>query len=87
MPTAHHNIIHNDAKTRVESLYQVLSDRKWHTTADLVAQVGHTFAQAKWCLIRLGYSVDRRRSRANQFSYRLAHTAGRPAPLARPRPH
>lgn len=62
------------ASTRAELLYALLSDRKWHDTEELVDHVGHTFAQAKWRLVRLGYSIECRRTSSKLFAYRLPHT-------------
>lgn len=59
--------------TNAEKLYSLLLDRAWHTTQELVAKVGHTFAVAKWHLSRIGYYIDKRRqaSERRSFEYRL----------------
>jgi len=45
--------------TRAERLLRLLSDRGWHSTAELIRQVSHTFAGAKWRLVRAGYRIAR----------------------------
>lgn len=62
--------------TNAERLYVVLRDRAWHATQELVAKVGHTFAVAKWQLIRLGCEILKRRTSANRraFEYRMKRT-------------
>lgn len=81
------HIIDRSNSTRPEVLFQILSDRKWHETSELVSHVGHTFAQAKWRLIQLGYQIERRRATDHQFAYRLqpgtARRAVGPAELHR----
>ena len=51
----------------------VLSDGRWHATAELVRRVGHTFVMAKFHLTRQGYDIERRVHpvRRYQFQYRL----------------
>jgi hypothetical protein len=59
--------------TKAERLYGILLDRAWHATQELVAKVGHTFAVAKWHLVRLGYDIDKRRhpDERRTFEYRM----------------
>ena len=66
--------------TKAERLYSLLLDRAWHATQELVAVVGHTFAVAKWHLVRLGYEIDKRRAAGQRrtFEYRM----NRPRPDA-----
>lgn len=45
--------------TKTDKLIHVLSDGKWHSTKELVRRVGHTFAVAKFALIRDGHRIDR----------------------------
>lgn len=60
-------------KTRVAALEQVLRDGGWHSTFELVLRIGHTFAGAKFQLVKYGYQVERRKhpSRPRQWQYRL----------------
>ena len=59
--------------TKIEILFNILSDKEWHTTKELSRRVGHTFAVAKFYLTRYGYLIERRRhpSRRYQHQYRL----------------
>lgn len=60
-------------ETKVAQLYSVLGDYAWHTTQELVRGVGHTFAVAKYKLVRLGYFVGKRRDpgAVRNWLYRL----------------
>ncbi len=55
----------------------VLSDYKWHDTAELARRVGHTFGHAKYEAILLGTAIEREPHprKPNQFRYRLLHPA------------
>jgi hypothetical protein len=59
--------------TKAETLYVVLRDYAWHATRELVRTVGHTFAVAKFKLVRLGYEIEKRRHPENlrDWQYRL----------------
>lgn len=64
-----------DALTgRAERLFHALSDGRWHSSAELVQAVGHTFAVAKWVLVhQYGYPIERRYNRTDHtHEYRLA---------------
>ncbi len=59
--------------TNPEKLYTLLRDRTWHCTRELVEQVGHTFAAAKFYLVKLGYEIEKRRKPGAQrlWQYRM----------------
>lgn len=66
--------------TRAERLLHVLGNRGWHSTAELIRRVSHTFAGAKWRLVRAGYRIARTPHPRNQREhfYRLvASRSGR----------
>lgn len=67
------NHIKHPDRPRAERLLGVLADGRWHPTRELVRRVGHTFAGAKFALVRDGYEIDRRPhgSRRRQHEYRL----------------
>lgn len=58
---------------KVEKLYRVLSDGKWHSTRDLVRRVGHSFSVSKFRLIQYGHVVEKRPhpTKRWQWEYRL----------------
>ena len=60
-------------KTRAAALEQLLRDGAWHSTFELVLRIGHTFAQAKFTLVKYGYTVERRKHpiRPRQWQYRM----------------
>lgn len=61
-------------RTKAEKLLAVLSDHHWHATRELTRRVGHTFAVAKFKLVRQhGYHIERERHprNRNQHQYRL----------------
>lgn len=56
--------------TRVEKLKEVLLDGFWHTTAELVRLVGHTFIVAKWVLVhRHNHVIEKRKHPVRRFQY------------------
>lgn len=59
--------------TNPEKLYAILRDRAWHCTRELVEQVGHTFAVAKFYLVKLGYNIEKRRKPGTErlWQYRM----------------
>lgn len=60
--------------TTAARLLRVLSDGQWHATKELAKKVGHTFAQAKFRLIRAGRSMierERHPTDPHQRQYRL----------------
>ena len=55
-----------------EKLSQVLSDGQWHSTAELVEQVGHRFSATLHRAIKQrGWQVEKRRADVKTFEYRL----------------
>ena len=63
----------NIRRTKAEKLHAVLSDHNWHATRELSRRVGHTFAVAKFKLVRNGYRIERERHPVKRFQhqYRL----------------
>lgn len=61
-------------QTRAAALETILRDGGWHSTFELVLKVGHTFAHAKFLLVKYGHTIDRRKhpSRPRQWQYRLS---------------
>lgn len=61
------------SSTRADRLLRLLSDYEWHTTRELTAKVGHTFAQAKYYLKQHGFPIEREPhpSLRHQHRYRL----------------
>ena len=58
--------------TMFEKLSQVLSDGQWHSTAELVAQVGHRFSATLHRAVKQrGWQVEKRRANVKTFEYRL----------------
>lgn len=72
----------NKQTTRAERLLSILGDGKWHSTKELIRRVGHTFAGAKFMLVRKGVDIESRPhpTRKRQYQYRLA----RPTSLGYP---
>ena len=55
-----------------EKLSQVLSDGQWHSTAELVEQVGHRFSATLHRAVKQrGWQVEKRRASVKTFEYRL----------------
>ena len=61
--------------TKAAILERILRDGQWHSTYKLVLLVGHTFAVAKFQLVKFGYAVERRRhpSHKRQWQYRMVN--------------
>ena len=60
--------------TMFEKLSQVLSDGQWHSTAELVEQVGHRFsATLHRATKQRGWQVEKRRADVKTFEYRLTN--------------
>lgn len=59
--------------TKAKRLHRILADGQWHSTAELVRRVGHTFAVASHALREQGHHIDKRRHlrRPRQYEYRL----------------
>lgn len=57
--------------TTLERLLQVLSDGNWHSTEELVQEVGHRFSATIHVAKQKGDRVEKRRVDRNQFEYRL----------------
>jgi hypothetical protein len=58
--------------TQQEKLEQVLGDGDWHSTNELVEQVGHRFSATLHRAVKQqGWQVERRRADARTFEYRL----------------
>lgn len=57
--------------TMFEKLYHLLSDGQWHSTTELVEQVGHRFsATIHHAVKRYGRQVEKRRVDTKSFEYR-----------------
>ena len=67
-------------ETNVDKLLRILGDERWHSTAELVSRVGHTFAHAKFKAMRYGYPVEKRKhpQKSRQYQYRIHATPGLP---------
>ena len=65
--------------TKIEQLAGLLSDGEWHSTSELVEQVGHRFSATKYTAQKQGYQFDRRREGV-RFEYRMVSN---PIELAR----
>lgn len=62
--------------TRLEKLERILADGNWHSTEELVQNVGHRFSATIHVAIRQHhYQIEKRRSSGNQFEYRKIVTA------------
>jgi hypothetical protein len=57
--------------TTMERLMQVLSDGGWHSTEELVQEVGHRFSATVHVAKQRGHRIEKRRVDKNQFEYRL----------------
>lgn len=62
--------------TQQEKLEQVLGDGDWHSTNELVEQVGHRFSATLHRAVKQqGWQVERRRADARTFEYRLVKSS------------
>ncbi|MGQ9873548.1 hypothetical protein [Leptodesmis sp.] len=57
--------------TTLEKLMQVLSDGNWHSTKELVQEVGHRFPATIYRAKQKGDRIEKHRVDRNQFEYRL----------------
>lgn len=58
--------------TMTEKLNQILKDGQWHSTAELVEQVGHRFSATLHRAVKeQGWQVEKRRVDLKMFEYRL----------------
>lgn len=57
--------------TTLEKLMLVLSDGNWHSTEELVQEVGHRFSATIHRAKQRGDRIEKRRVDKNQFEYRL----------------
>jgi hypothetical protein len=63
--------------TKLDLLVTVMQDGQWHSTEELVQQVGHRFSATKHVAEKQGYRFERRRE-GQRFEYRLAGVEGAP---------
>lgn len=62
--------------TMREKLAQVLGDGDWHSTKELVEEVGHRFSATLHRAVKeQGWQVEKRRSDARTFEYRLVRSS------------
>jgi hypothetical protein len=59
--------------TTIEKLMIALADGNWHSTEELVQEVGHRFSATIHIAKQRGYRVDKRRVSKNTFEYRCAN--------------
>ena len=59
--------------TKIEQLAVLLSDGEWHSTSELVEQVGHRFSATKHVAEKQGYQFEKRRE-GMRFEYRMVST-------------
>lgn len=58
--------------TMIEKLTQVLGDGQWHSTSEMVEQVGHRFSATLHRAVKQqGWQVEKRRTDLKTFEYRL----------------
>ena len=57
--------------TMIEKLAQVLGDGQWHSTSEMVEQVGHRFSAALHRAKKKGWQVEKRWVVEQMFEYRL----------------
>ncbi len=58
--------------TTLERLMRLLSDGAWHSTEELVQEVGHRFSATVHVAKQRGHRIEKRRVDKNQFEYRLS---------------
>jgi len=62
------------AVTMLENLTQVLNDGQWHSTTELVEQVGHRFSATLHRAVKeRGWQVEKQRADLRTFEYRLVN--------------
>jgi hypothetical protein len=65
------NIIFSEIfMTKLELLVKVMRDGGWHSTEELVLEVGHRFSATKHVAEKQGYRFERRRE-GLRFEYRM----------------
>jgi hypothetical protein len=64
--------IGDEQMTTLERPMQVLADGGWHSTAELVQEVGHRFSATVHVAKQRGHQIEKRRVDKNQFEYRLS---------------
>ena len=58
--------------TKIEQLACLLADGAWHSTSELVEQVGHRFSATMHVAVHQHqYQIEKRRSQSYQFEYRF----------------
>jgi hypothetical protein len=57
--------------TTLERLMRLLADGEWHSTEELVQEVGHRFSATVHVAKQRGHRIGKRRVDKNQFEYRL----------------
>jgi hypothetical protein len=57
--------------TTLDRLMQVLADGSWHSTEELVQQVGHRFSATVHVAKQRGHQIEKHRVDRNQFEYRM----------------
>ncbi|MEM7769834.1 MAG: hypothetical protein AAF327_04915 [Cyanobacteria bacterium P01_A01_bin.37] len=57
--------------TKQEMLMQVLGYGGWHSTTELVEEVGHRFSATLQAVKGQGWQVEKRHSDARTFEYQL----------------
>jgi hypothetical protein len=57
--------------TMIEKRAQVLGDGQWHSTSEMVEQVGHRFSATLHRAKQKGWEVEKRRADVQMFEYRL----------------
>lgn len=57
--------------TTLERLMRLLADGEWHSTEELVQEVGHRFSATVHVAKQRGHRIEKRRVDKNQFEYRL----------------
>lgn len=58
--------------TKLARLNSVMADGQWHSTGELVEQVGHRFSATLHRAVKQqGWQVEKRRADATTFEYRL----------------
>ncbi len=62
--------------TMQDKLHQLMKDGQWHSTTELVEQVGHRFsATIHQAVKQHGWQVEKRRADSRTFAYRWAIAA------------
>ena len=62
--------------TMLDKLTLVLSDGGWHTTEELVQEVGHRFSATIHVAVhKYSYRIEKRRTEGNKCEYRMLAAA------------